>query len=245
MDSPEIMAARHRRRRQAALAACALAGLALAGWAAMQPPETWSRLKEVANSAKDWVRGLGAGWFYTAFAVLPAFGFPVSAFALAAGSLFGSELGLPLVLGLAGLSMAASMTLSYGLARFVVRPWVERLLAFLGYAIPMVPAGRQGLFVLMVRITPGAPYVFQNFLLGLSGVSFGTYLAVSWVVSTLTISLMIVFGDALMHGRWPVALAALGGVALVAVAIKLARKKLGRRSAVVAGAAEGREGDGV
>ena len=232
----------------AALAVGAVAGVALVAWAAAQPPETWTRLKESATAATEWVRSLGAGWFFAAFAVLPAVGFPVSPFAFGAGTLFGATLGLPMVLAFSGLSMAVSMTISYGLARFVVRPWVEKLLAFLGYAIPAVPAGRQGLFVFMVRITPGAPYVFQSLLLGLAGVSFGTYLAISWVVSTATVSLMIVFGDALMKGQWRLALAALAGVALVAVAIKLARSRLAARGAAAQAAelaGEGRGGDGV
>ncbi len=249
MDSSELTATRHRRRRLAALAVCAAAGLALAGWGLAQPPETWARLREAAGAATDWVRGLGAGWFFAAFAVLPALGFPVSAFAVGAGSLFGPVLGLPLVLAISGLSMAVSMTISYGLARFVVRPWVERLLGFLGYGIPEVPAGRARLFVFMVRITPGAPYVFQSLLLGLAGVSFGTYLAISWIVSTATVSLMIVFGDALMKGKGKVALAALAGVILVALAIKVVRGRLAGRgpalSAPAEGSAEGRSGDGV
>lgn len=226
---------------------CAVAGLALAAWAATQPPETWARLKEEAARVTAWVRGLGAGWFFGAFAVLPAVGFPVSAFAFGAGSLFGATLGLPMVLLFSGLCMATSMTLSYGLARFVVRPWVERLLGFLGYKIPAVPAGRAGLFVFMVRITPGAPYVFQNLLLGLAEVRFATYLAVSWVVSTATVALMIVFGDAVMKGHWGLALAALAGVALVVLGIKYVRAKLAARGMVSddGAAAEGREGDGV
>jgi uncharacterized membrane protein YdjX (TVP38/TMEM64 family) len=229
MDKPELTAALHRRRRLAALAVCAVAGLAMAAWGAVQPPETWVRAREMAVGATEWVRGLGAGWFFAAFAVLPAVGFPVSVFAVGAGSIFGPVLGLPVVLAFSGLSMAVSMTISYGLARFVVRPWVGRLLGFLGYGIPVVPAGRHRVFVFLVRVTPGAPYVFQSLLLGLAGVPFGTYLAISWAVSTATVSLMIVFGDALMKGEGKLALAALGGVVVVAVAIKLVREKLAAR----------------
>lgn len=248
MDSSDLTAARHRRRRLAALAFCALAGLGLAAWAATQPPETWLRLRETAAGAVAWVRGLGAAWFFAAFAILPAVGFPVSPFALGAGSLFGATLGLPTVLALSGLCMAVSMTISFGLSRFVVRPWIERLVDFLGYKIPLVPAGRHRLFVFLVRVTPGSPYVFQSLLLGLAGVPFGTYLAISWVVSTATVSLMIVFGDALVKGQGRVALAALGGVALVAVLIKLAREKLAAREAATRKMSErtdGREGDGL
>ena len=229
-------AARHRHRRLAVLAAGGVAAVVLAGWAATQPPETWTRARELAGAAMDWVRGLGAGWFFAAFAVLPAFGFPVSVFPLAAGPLFGASLGLPTVLGLTGLSMATSMTLSYGLARFVLRPWVTRLLAFLGYAVPTVPPEKRKMFVVLVRITPGPPYVLQNVLLGLAGVPYGLYLLISWVICTTSVSLLVVFGDALAHGKGKAALLALAGVALVLLAVKFLRKRL---------AAQERPGGGV
>ncbi len=237
-----------RRRRRAALAVCGLGALALVVVALVLPSEAWTRARELAGAATEWVRGLGAGWFFAAFAVLPAVGFPVSPFALGAGSLFGPVLGLPTVLALAGLSMAVSMSLSYVLAAFLLRPWVTRMLEFLGYRVPVVPAGKQRMFVFLVRITPGAPYVFQSFLIGLSGVPFRVYLIVSWLVATSTVSLMIVFGDALIKGHGKVALAALSGVVLFVVAVKVIRGRIAARegAALVARAgAEGSGGDGV
>jgi uncharacterized membrane protein YdjX (TVP38/TMEM64 family) len=230
-------ASRHRRRRLAVLVAGGLGVVVLAGWAATQPPETWVRARELAVLAMEWVRGLGAAWFFAAFAVLPAFGFPVSVFPLSAGPLFGATLGLPAVLGLAGLSMATSMSISYGLARFILRPWVTRMLGYLGYVVPVVPVEKRRMFVVLVRITPGPPYVLQNFLLGLAGVPFGLYLAISWVICTVSVSLLVVFGDALAQGKGRVALLALAGVVLVVLAVKALRRK-------VEGRALRNEGDG-
>lgn len=243
-------AARHRRRRLAVLVAGGLGVAVLAGWAAMQPPETWVRAREVAGVAMGWVRGLGAGWFFAAFAVLPAFGFPVSVFPLSAGPLFGATLGLPAVLGLTAASMATSMTISYATARFLLRPWVTRMLGYLGYVVPVVPVEKRRMFVVLVRITPGPPYVFQNFLLGLAGVPFGLYLGISSVICTLNVSLLVVFGDALAQGKGRVALLALAGVVLVVVAVKLVRKWIegragkveSRRSSVEGGKAVGGDG---
>lgn len=218
-------AARHRRRRLAVLAAGGVFALALAAVAATQPPETWVRAKEAVGRGMDAVRALGAGWFFTAFAVLPAVGFPVSAFALTAGPLFAPVIGLPAVLALAGASMAVSMTISYGLARYLLRPWVERLLAYLGYTIPSVPPGKRRMFVFLVRVTPGPPYVFQSFLLGLAKVPYPTYLAISWLTATANVVLFIIFGDALMKGKGGVALAAVAGVVAVVFAIKAARNR--------------------
>lgn len=136
-DHPD--AAKHRRRRLALIVAGGIGLLAAAVAAAWVPSERWGAAREAIGAALDWVRALGAGWFFAAFAVLPAVGFPVSVFALSAGTLFGPTLGLPTVLALAGLSMAVSMSISYGLARYAVRPWVTRLLGYVGYRVPVVP----------------------------------------------------------------------------------------------------------
>ncbi len=200
--------------------------VALGVWAATQPPEFWSRMKEEVGAGMDWVRGLGAGWYFAAFAVLPGVGLPVSVFAISAGPLFGPVLGLPTVLALTGVSMAVSLTISYVLARYVLRPWVTRLLGYMGYTVPVVPPEKRRMLTVLVRITPGPPYVFQSFLLGLAEVPFGLYLGISWVISTANICLVIVFGDALMKGQGKVAVAALIGVILVVTAVKLVRKKL-------------------
>lgn len=239
MESTDLTAeaadkARHRRRRLLVLIVGGVGAVVSAAVAAAQPPETWLRLLEAGSGAISWVRSLGAGWFFAAFALLPAIGFPVSAFAFSAGPLFGPVLGLPAVLALAGLSMAVSMTISYGLARYVLRPWVMRLLGFMGYAVPVVPPEKRRMLTVLVRITPGPPYVFQSFLLGLAEVPFGLYLAVSWVISTANVSLVIVFGDALAQGKGKVALLALFGVVLVVGAIKIVQGRLAKRASLAA-----------
>jgi uncharacterized membrane protein YdjX (TVP38/TMEM64 family) len=230
MDSSPYTKARHRRRRLAALALCGLGALATGVGALLLPAEMWGHARDAVMLGMEWLRELGAGWFFAAFAVLPAIGAPVSPFAFGAGSLFGPVLGLPTVLLIAGVAMAVSMTISYGLARYILRPWVERLLAYLGYKVPEIPRDKAVLFVFLVRMTPGAPYVFQSFLLGLAEVPFRVYLVVSWLVATTNVSLMIVFGDAIMQGRGKVALAALAGVVVMVLAVRFARKRLAART---------------
>lgn len=234
MNSAHPESARHRRRRLVVFALGGVAILAMAGGAALAPAEFWSEARDMLGMAMDWARSLGAGWFFAAFAVLPAIGFPVSVFALSAGSLFGPTLGLPTVLALAGASMAVSMSISYGLARYAVRPWVTRLLGYVGYRVPVVPAEKQRLFTVLVRITPGPPYVFQSFLLGLAGVPFWTYLTISWAICTVNVCLVIVFGDALVRGKGQVALLALAGVVLAVCAVKIVRHRMASRAKALA-----------
>lgn len=235
-----------RKRRLAILLAGGLCVVVAAVAALFVPHEMWVQAKEALKSAVEWVRHLGAEWFFAAFAVLPALGFPVSVFPLAAGPLFVPVLGLPTVLLLSSACMAVSMTISYGLARYVVRPWVTRLLSYLGYTIPVVPAEKQRMFTVLVRITPGPPYVFQSFLLGLAEVPYGIYLLISWAISTVNVALFIVFGDALAQGKGKVALIALAGVVMVVVGVKLLRDRIQRRErAAAAGVAAAPAGEDI
>ncbi|MCX6936980.1 MAG: hypothetical protein NTU80_03655 [Verrucomicrobia bacterium] len=203
---------------------------ALVTWALSQPPGTWVYIRELVERAVSEIRQLGAGWFFSAYAVLPAFGFPVSVFALSAGPVFGPVLGLPLVLSLAGLCMAVNMSVSYVLARRFLRPWITRLLKYLGYSIPVVAVDKQRMFSLLVRITPGPPYVLQSFLLGLIEVPYRTYMLISWPIATAMAALVILFGDAVAQGRGRVALLALLGVGVFAILIRWMRKRFSTRS---------------
>ncbi len=248
MTTEQTNVAKHRRRRMVLLVAGGVVALALGAVVASMPAERLGAVKDMVGGAVEWVRALGAGWFFLAFALLPAVGFPVSVFALSAGTLFGPTLGLPTVLALAGLCMAVSMSISYGLARYAVRPWVTRLLGYVGYRVPVVPPEKQKMFTVLVRITPGPPYVFQSFLLGLAGVPFWMYLWISWGICTVNVCLVIVFGDALAQGKGKVALLALAGVVVVVAAVKLVRGRMAKRAATLARlteAAEGAGGEGV
>lgn len=230
MVKNEREATQHRQRRLAALVLAGAVAMGLGALALSQPPETWKHIKELAGATVVWIRQLGAGWFFAAYALLPAVGAPVSVFALSAGPVFGPVLGMPTVLLLAGLSMAVSMSVSYALARFFLRPWITRLLNYLGYSIPVVAADKHRMFALLVRITPGPPYVMQSFLLGLIEVPYGIYMLISWPIATAMSLLVILFGDAVAHGRGRVALLSVLGVCILAVIIRLMRKRLDARA---------------
>lgn len=230
MAKIECAVARHRQRRLIVLVVVGFVLVGLVGWAFAQPPGTLAQIRELTGAGVDWVRKLGAGWFFAAYAVLPALGFPVSVFALSAGPVFGPVLGLPGVLTLAGLCMAVNMSVSYVLARRFLRPWITRLLKYLGYSIPVVAVEKQRMFALLVRITPGPPYVLQSFLLGLIEVPYWTYMLISWPIATAMAALVILFGDAVAQGRGKVALLSVLGVCVLAVLIRLLRMRLSSRA---------------
>ncbi len=181
------------------------------------------------NRGLGWVRGVGPVTFFGLMAVLPGLGCPLTIFTLSAGPVFGPVMGLPMVIALASLSLAINLSLTYWLARWALRPWVERLCNWLGYRLPVVPPEDHLGLVILVRVTPGSPFVLQNYLLGISGISFGIYFLISWVVSTLYACAFILFGNALIEGKGKLVLVAVSLLVALTVAVKLVRKHYAKR----------------
>jgi uncharacterized membrane protein YdjX (TVP38/TMEM64 family) len=93
------------------------------------------------------------------------------------------------------------------------------------------------MFALLVRITPGPPYVLQSFLLGLIEVPYLTYMLISWPIATAMAALVILFGDAVAQGRGRVALLSVLGVCVLGILIRLTRIRLSSRARGAAGMA--------
>jgi uncharacterized membrane protein YdjX (TVP38/TMEM64 family) len=180
----------------------------------------------------DWVlalvRGLGPVAFFTLMTLLPGVGVPVSVFTLTAGPVFAPVMGLPLVVVVSLLCLGVNLALTYGLARWVLRPWVEWLCAWLGFKIPQVAPEDQRSLTVLVRVTPGPPYVLQNYLLGVARVSFPTYFTISWAIVSLYSTAVIIFGDALVNGKGKGALIAVSLLVTFIVGVRFARKRLNR-----------------
>ena len=186
-------------------------------------------LKALLEQGVEIIREAGPVVFFTALAVLPAVGCPLSIFTLPAGSVFAPELGMPLVLLLVCASIAVNLTITYWLSRHLFRPWLIKLLTWLGYTLPEVSAKNHRVLVFLVRVTPGPPYVLQSYLLGLAGIPFVTYFIISWIIYSSYACAFVLFGDALMHGRGKMALMAIGLFVVLTVWVQLLRRKYARK----------------
>ncbi len=186
-------------------------------------------LKALLDQGIEIIRGAGPVLFFTALAVLPAVGCPLTFFTLPAGSVFAPELGMPLVLLLVCVSIAVNLAITYWLSRHLFRPWLIKLLVWLGYKLPKVAAKNHRVLVFLVRVTPGPPYVLQSYLLGLAGIPFVTYFIISWIISSSYACAFVMFGDALMHGRGKMALMAIGLFVALTVGVQLLRKHYARK----------------
>ena len=175
-------------------------------------------LRGQVNRCLILLRAAGPWPFFVAMALLPAVGFPMAAFTVTAGEVFGPTLGAGSVIACAIAAQIVNMTLCYWIAGHALRPWMARLAAWLGYALPVVPSGSAWEIVLLVRIIPGLPFFVQNYLLGLARVPFGIYLLISTLVHAGLVVGAILAGDAIARGD-PWALAAGASMILVAIAV--------------------------
>jgi uncharacterized membrane protein YdjX (TVP38/TMEM64 family) len=169
-------------------------------------------------------RDAGAWPFFTAMAVLPSVGFPISAFNVVAGPVFGPTMGVSTVIACATLAIAANLAGSYWIADRALRPLMEKWVKRMGYTVPELPVGSAWEITLVVRIIPGPPLFLQSYLLALARVPFGTYLLISLAVQVTYLTAVILAGDALARGDWRALAAA--GVLFVLVGVVMHRLRL-------------------
>lgn len=193
-----------------------LRGVDLRGW--------MNRFFVAVSAAGPWV-------FFTAMAVLPAFGAPMLVFYFTAGSAFAPTLGMPAVIGLSMLALTVNVALTYWLAAKAVRPLVERLLARFHYTVPQVRPENELSVAIMVRVTPGPPFFMQGYILGLAGVKFRAYLIASLGFHVPMGIACVVFGKAIFEGHGKLALLGLGLFAGAIAAVQIVRRRLAQRNA--------------
>lgn len=186
-------------------------------------------LKGLVHQGLDKVQQAGPLAFFSAMAVLPAVAVPLSPFSLTAGSIFGAQLGMPVVVLCALLAITTNIVGTYFLASRALRPLVEKLVTRLGYKLPQVEEGDAADLIILLRVTPGVPFPLQNYLLGLARVPFGKYLLISCAVQWSFNTAFILFGDALLHGKGKVAMIGLGALLALTAGTHLVRKHYERR----------------
>jgi len=177
------------------------------------------------------IRDMGPWVFFAAMALLPAAGAPLSAFNLVAGEAFAPQLTMPGVIVTVAAMIALNLALTYWLARYALRPMLTRLVERYGYSVPRIDARNALTVSLLVRLTPGPPFFFQSYLLGLAEVPFRLYMIVSWL-AVLPIALSVVLlGKAAREGSLGKIFAVLGLMVIAVVAVQIIRRRVAKREA--------------
>ena len=175
------------------------------------------------------VRDAGPVVFFSAMAVLPACGFPLSPFTLSAGSVFAPTLGWFGVIVATWVAMAINVTITYIGARWLARPWLEKLVLRMGYKWPEVNEANYWDITILARVTPGPPFFVQSAMLGLAQVPFRIYLMGSVIIGGVYGTVFVVFGEALLAGRGKMVVFGVSALAALAVGTHLLRQHLARK----------------
>lgn len=176
------------------------------------------------------LREAGPVIFFAAMALLPAAGFPLFAFTLAAGPVFAPVLGTGWVIAWSLAAVVINLLLTYWLADRVLRPLVSRLQSWGGFSLPDQAVGGAWQLTLIVRLTPGPPFWAQSYLLGLLRVPLAPYLVVSTAVMAGYIVALVCGGAAITQGNGRLAFAAVAGLAVLVAALQLWGRRAARRA---------------
>ena len=158
----------------------------------------WSNWDSAAIST--WKREASPLLFFSALAMLPAFGLPTTPFFLLAGTTFG------IPVGLVGTFIALGMNLAvcYWIARSGLRPFLERILRRFSFELPDLQGGGSNTlrFALAIKFAPGLPAFVKNYVLGMVGVPFALYFGLSMLITGAYAALLVVLGESLLaHNR--------------------------------------------
>lgn len=188
-----------------------------------------TRLLALLDQAVATIRAFGPWAFFGAMAILPAIGVPMLAFTIPAGEAFAPLMGLGGVIAAALVVIAFNLALSYWVARYALRPLLTRLLKRYGYSVPSITPKNALSVLLVVRLTPGPPYAFQCFLLGVAETPFRLYMIVSWLAILPYALAAIILGQGLRNGNFGLIFAAIGVVVVATVGVQWLRKKYSAR----------------
>lgn len=213
----------HRTKRQIRHARIALGGVL----AIVAAGVVWTIASLPSGSWQRWVDSLPPAALFTALAVLPVFGFPISVLHIATGARFGFALG--------SLAVAAStlvhLLAAYALGRTFEGP-LRRALRIFGWSLPAVPPASSWTFTLWVALLPGISYAIKNTAAPLAEVPLRIYLAATMPVHVATALVGLGIGHATMHFSWPLIVTLVAyGLVVGLLTRKLTRQFRGRAAA--------------
>jgi uncharacterized membrane protein YdjX (TVP38/TMEM64 family) len=152
-------------------------------------------LAPVIKKLETWVQGLGI-WgpllYGMVYVVAVAAFVPSWPLTVASGAIFGVAMGTVT----ASLASTTGAAVSFLISRYLARGLVSRKFAeHPRFAAIDREISRKGaLIVALLRLSPAVPFGIQNYLYGLTGIGFGTYLLTSWAAMLPGTSVYVYLG---------------------------------------------------
>lgn len=163
-------------------------------------------------------------WLFAAIAVLPALILPVAPLLTLAG-IWGGEKGAWLACAYASLAVTVNLTWTYWIAAGPGRGLIERLLRRTKYEIPEPDKENEFAWALILRLTPGVPFIFTNYALGLVRMPFWRYFIISAPVLSITAGGYVLTFAGIFGGHWQYVWIGASGIAVITLIGRLLVKK--------------------
>ena len=123
-------------------------------------------------------------------------------------------------------ALTFNLTWTYWFARKAGRSLIKKILSRTKYQLPEKPSENLAQWALVLRLTPGIPFIFTNYGLGLMQMSFSTYLLVSVPVLAFTGCGYVLAFAGIFGGNWAYVW---GGASMIVVMFLLGKLYLKRK----------------
>lgn len=173
--------------------------------------ELWQSVQSTA-AKHPWLLLLG-------ICILPGIGAPVSASMILYAAVMTPYFGLPLTLLSAVICLAICTTWTYLISAGPLRSILLSTL-LKKRSLPSFEKSNDARLTLILRITPGLPYVIQNIVLGVLRVDFKRYLLISIPTQSLFVIAFILTSGSIFEGRIGLAIT---GLILLVLAVLITR----------------------
>jgi len=204
---------------------CGVAAVASAGlWLWLGTDQLLAWVNAVREALQSWLRIIPVWAYWVAFALLPAFGVPLTLFYLSAIPIMGGPFGLYGILGALS-ALGVNMWLSYAVTDSGLRPFLQHQLEKRGWKIPSLPEGEEGQTILMIRFSP-MPYAMQNYLLAMTNCGLRRYMLVSLPAQALVGIAMMLMGGSAMKGHFGLLLLGIFMLLLISLLVRHMRGRL-------------------
>lgn len=167
---------------------------------------------------------------FLALVFLPGLPIPMTLLFLTAGVVWKDRPIMACLICLTAVGL--NQTWTYWVAALPARKLVEKLLAATSIQIPELPRGDHLKLILVLRLTPGIPLFFQNYLLGFLRAPFHLYLPISVLCTGVMGCGVVLSGAGLADGKLKLAITGVSLIVLGGVVTHAIRGWLGRRKAV-------------
>lgn len=129
---------------------------------------------------------LGNGfWLFISLAILPGFILPCAPLLILAG-IWGADAGILKACIYSVLALIVNLIWTYWFAHGPGNRLVNIVLKKFGQKIPQLPRQNLLQWSIILRLTPGIPFIFSNYILGLLKMPFSKYLLISIPIITIT-----------------------------------------------------------